>query len=162
MRNLFPPSLGALVFASLLLSQTGAKTETAATIVFVCEHGAAKSVIAATEFNRLAEEKGLPERAISRGTNLDAEFAPNVVAGLKKDGLPVPTGKPVMLTSAEVATAERVVTLGCTLPVNLKPADKLEDWADIASPRNYEASRAGTLRHIQQLVNELAAKGSTK
>ena len=28
-------------------------------ILFVCEHGAAKSVIAATHFNRLAEEAGL-------------------------------------------------------------------------------------------------------
>ncbi len=28
------------------------------TVLFVCEHGAAKSVIAAEEFNRLAKQKG--------------------------------------------------------------------------------------------------------
>jgi protein-tyrosine-phosphatase len=41
-------------------------------IVFVCEHGAAKSVIAAAWFNRLATERGLLERAIYRGASRDA------------------------------------------------------------------------------------------
>ena len=33
-------------------------------VVFVCEHGAAKSVIAAAEFKRLAKEKGLAVEVI--------------------------------------------------------------------------------------------------
>ena len=37
------------------------------TVLFVCEHGAAKSVIAAAEFNRLAEQRGLAWRATFRG-----------------------------------------------------------------------------------------------
>jgi hypothetical protein len=41
-----------------------------AAIVFVCEHGAAKSVIAATLFNKLAAEHGLRERAIYRGATM--------------------------------------------------------------------------------------------
>ena len=36
----------------------------AATVVFVCEHGAAKSVVAAAHFNRMARERGLAVRAI--------------------------------------------------------------------------------------------------
>ena len=35
-------------------------------VVFVCEHGAAKSVLAAIEFNRMAEARGAPMRAIFR------------------------------------------------------------------------------------------------
>ena len=38
-------------------------------IIFVCEHGAGKSVIAAAYFNKLAAERGLPDRAIYRGAN---------------------------------------------------------------------------------------------
>ena len=38
-------------------------------VVFVCEHGAAKSVIATAYFNKLAAERGLPFRATFRGTS---------------------------------------------------------------------------------------------
>ena len=34
------------------------------TIVFVCEHGSAKSVVAAAHFDRLAGERGLGLRAV--------------------------------------------------------------------------------------------------
>ena len=37
-------------------------------VVFVCEHGAAKSVVATAYFNTLAAERGLPFRATFRGT----------------------------------------------------------------------------------------------
>jgi chromate transporter len=37
-------------------------------VVFVCEHGSAKSLVAASFFERLAKERGMPVRAISRGT----------------------------------------------------------------------------------------------
>ena len=46
------------------------------TIVFVCEHGAAKSVVAAAQFNRLAEERHLPYRGIARGTEPQEDIAP--------------------------------------------------------------------------------------
>ena len=38
-------------------------------IVFVCEHGAAKSLIAAAYFNMLAAGRGLPARATFRGVD---------------------------------------------------------------------------------------------
>ena len=43
-------------------------------IVFVCEHGAAKSVIAVAYFNKLASEAKLEFHAIARGTNPDPEL----------------------------------------------------------------------------------------
>jgi len=39
------------------------------TVVFVCEHGAAKSVIATTDFNKIAAERGLHARAVYRRIN---------------------------------------------------------------------------------------------
>ena len=53
-----------LNYAQTASSRPAAKPET---VVFVCEHGSAKSVIAAAHFNHLAAEKGLPYRAIARG-----------------------------------------------------------------------------------------------
>src|SRR5258707_15766013 len=52
-------------------------------VVFVGEHGAAKSVSAAAYFNELARERGLPERASARGTPPDPAYSPVVVQGLK-------------------------------------------------------------------------------
>ena len=68
--------------------------EPAPTIVFVCEHGSAKSVIAAAHFNRLAEEKGLPYRAVSRGVQPDEAIPDGVKSGLRGDGLDVSSWKP--------------------------------------------------------------------
>ena len=56
-------------------------------VIFVCEHGSAKSVVAAAHFNKLAKERNLPVRAISRGTNPDEEIAPIAASGLQADGL---------------------------------------------------------------------------
>src|SRR4051812_22847552 len=67
---------------------------TATTVVFVCEHGSAKSVIAAAHFNRLAAEKGLPYRAVSRGTNPDASIPASISSALAGDGLDVSTWRP--------------------------------------------------------------------
>jgi protein-tyrosine-phosphatase len=39
------------------------------TIVFVCEHGAVKSVIATAYFNKLAADRHLPFRVTFRGVN---------------------------------------------------------------------------------------------
>jgi hypothetical protein len=44
-------------------------------IVFVCEHGTVKSVVALEYFNQLARKKGIPFEAISRGTHPDSTLA---------------------------------------------------------------------------------------
>src|SRR5687768_1704313 len=55
-------------------------------VVFVCEHGTAKSVIALAHFQKLARERGLPLRAISRGSSPDPALPPFMVSGLRGDG----------------------------------------------------------------------------
>jgi len=42
---------------------------TPAPLVFVCEHGNVKSLIAASLFNKAATDRGSPLRAMSRGVN---------------------------------------------------------------------------------------------
>ena len=55
------------VIATLLLTlvQPAASSPS---VIFVCEHGAAKSVIATACFNKLSAERGLPYRGTFRGT----------------------------------------------------------------------------------------------
>ena len=54
------------------------------TILFVCEHGSAKSIIAAAHFNDLAARTGSPYRAIARGLRPDREIPPYVKSGLSR------------------------------------------------------------------------------
>jgi hypothetical protein len=51
-------------------------------VVFVCLHGAAKSVIAAELFNRRSSEAGLPARAVALGLEPDPAISPAAAAGL--------------------------------------------------------------------------------
>jgi hypothetical protein len=52
------------------------------TILFVCEHGSAKSIIAAAHFNDMAARNGLSYRAIARGVHPGKEIPPYITSGL--------------------------------------------------------------------------------
>src|SRR5215467_1314590 len=74
-------------------------------VVFVCEHGAAKSVIAAKEFEKLARERGIQVQAVARGTTPDPEIAAAVRQGLKADGIDVGAMKPTRVQPSDLAGA---------------------------------------------------------
>jgi len=125
------------------------------TVLFVCEHGSAKSVVAAAHFNRLAADRGLPFRAISRGTAPDAEMAPATVRGLAADGLKPADPTPTKLTQSDLDAAVRVVTF-CDLPLDLEIATPLERWEVPPVSTEYARSRDAMLEHIEQLLLKLA------
>src|SRR5215468_6661 len=76
-------------------------------IIFVCEHGAAKSILSAAIFNKLAGERHLNLRAIARGTNPDPEISPKVAAGLRADGLVSNESAPKKISKADLVDARR-------------------------------------------------------
>jgi len=127
-------------------------------VVFVCEHGSAKSVIAAAYFNKLAKEQNLEIRAVSRGTNPDQEIAPKAAAGLRADGLAVTGEKPERLSKTDVATGIRVVAF-CELPEAYKESSRFVEWNDVPSvSADYSAARDVIVAHIKRLINELKAE----
>src|SRR5256885_15797200 len=85
-------------------------------IVFICEHGAAKSVVASEYFNKLAAERGLAVRAIARGADPQADLSVSAVKGLKADGLAPKLDAPRPLTAAEVRSSVRIVAFDCEQP----------------------------------------------
>lgn len=128
------------------------------TVVFVCEHGSAKSVIAVAHFNRLAEQRGLPYRAISRGVHPDSEIPANIRNGLLSDGLKVNASKPVLLDDDDMLRAERVVTLSCQLPES-KSLDRAKriNWPDLpAVSDGYAQARSAIVSKIEDLLATLA------
>jgi protein-tyrosine-phosphatase len=152
MRDVF--KLALLCLAAVHGPVVAQETKKTDTVLFVCEHGAAKSVVAAAHFNRMAAEKGLEVRAIARGTDPDAELGPAAVKGLAADGLTV-SGKPERVSAVDVAGARRVVAIGCDL-TKAAPGVKVEQWDDVPPmSQDYAASRKVIVDHIRQLLAEL-------
>lgn len=123
-------------------------------VVFVCEHGAAKSIIAAAHFNKIARERGMNIRAVARGTNPDPYVAPKVVAGLRSEGVTEITEKPQLVTKQDTSDAKRVVTLGCKLPHKAKATD----WNEVPSPSaDYAAASTAIRSRVETLLDEISA-----
>ena len=145
----------------LTIIAAGAAAQSAPSgILFVCEHGSAKSVIAAGHFNRLAAARKLPVRAFGRGIDPDAEIPAIIRIGMLADGLDVSGLKPETVTLREIQNARRVITLGCELPASKSvAAAKLEQWNDIPPVGSgYEAARRAIVEHIDQLLKSLAGR----
>ena len=124
-------------------------------IIFVCEHGAAKSVIAAAYFNKFAAERSFELQAVARGTNPDNELSPNAIAGLRKAGLTPTESIPQKLSLADVKSAERIVSF-CELPEEFQKETIIEQWDSIPPvSENYEKARDAILEPLKSLMEEL-------
>jgi arsenate reductase len=125
------------------------------TIVFVCEHGAARSILAAAYFNKLAAKTGLKFQAVARGTNPDNEISPKAVAGLPKDGLTPTELIPQKLSLADVESAQRIVSF-CELPEAYQKKAIIEQWDSIPPvSENYEKARDAILERLTSLMEKL-------
>jgi arsenate reductase len=122
--------------------------------VFVCEHGAAKSILAAVYFNKLAAEKGLNLRAIARGTNPDQALSQQAVTGLHEDGLAPTELVPQELSLTEVESTQRIISF-CELPVEYHQKAHVEFWKDVPPvSKNYEKARDVIIERINHLLNK--------
>src|SRR6185503_10643457 len=101
---------------------------TTPTVLFVCLHGSAKSLIAAEYFNRLAAARGVAARADSAGLEPDDHVPPGVVQGMAADGFDVRARRPRRPTAADVADATTVVAFGCELGALAPGAARIERW----------------------------------
>lgn len=125
-------------------------------IVFVCEHGAAKSIMAKAEFERLAKEKGIEVEVVSRGTTPDAEIAPGVRKGLLADGTDLGLAKPVKISAKDLEGAAAVVTFGPNLTEWMPKGVKTLDWSATPSPsKDYREARDYIRKQVEALVGEI-------
>src|SRR5215475_4660002 len=153
--------LATLVFALSVNGQTqdaGKQTEQAPVIIFVCEHGAAKSILSASIFNKLAEERRLNIRAIARGTNPDPEISPKVTAGLLADGLASSESTPKKISKSDLAGARRVITF-CALPDDYPGSIQVENWDSLLPAiDDYGTARDKLTERIDRLLEEVKSK----
>ena len=120
-------------------------------ILFLCQHGGAKSVMAASYFNRLAAERGLPFLAAAAAADDPYDAVPAPVADhLEREGFDVRELEPHHVTSEEMETAARIVTIGCDV------SGAHERWDDVpAASEDLESSVAAIRRHVEALAEDL-------
>jgi arsenate reductase (thioredoxin) len=132
------------------------------TILFVCPHSAAKSVMAAAYCERLAAQYGLDLHITSAGTEPDAAVSPAVATLLRDEGFEVTGYAPRRVSREELATASRVISLGCDLSELAPPGTTVEHWDDVPSPSTQlRAARDHIYAHVERLVNELSKPESS-
>jgi len=127
-------------------------------VVFVCEHGAAKSVIAAAYFNQLAAQRGTSLRAVARGSDPQPEPSKTTMAGLRKDGLEAAPATPQPVTGGDVRSSFQVVAFDCIEPA-MRPLSAMGlCWNDVPAIANgYDAVRDRIHAHVTTLLDELVA-----
>ena len=122
-------------------------------IIFVCEHGAAKSILATAYFNKIAGERGLNVHAVARGTNPDHELSPKTVDGLERDGLRPTETRPQKLTLAEIESAQRIISF-CELPKEFQDGAPIEPWNNVPPvSEDYEKAREAIVQQINRLLD---------
>ena len=126
------------------------------TILFLCPHHAAKSVIAEAYFNRLAEQSRLAFNATSAGTDPEEVVSPAVVNLLRDEGFDVSQQRPRRVTAAELANAHRIISMGCILSDLEVAPDRVEQWDDIPPvSQNILVARDAIQVHVERLVAQL-------
>src|SRR5262245_6801241 len=129
-------------------------------ILFLCPHGGAKSVMAASFFNRLAEERALPFTATAAAVEDPYAAVPEPVASLlQREGVDVRTHQPRHVEAGEVSAAARVVAIGCDLGALDVPAGPIEQWNDVPQAgEDLDGSASAIRRHVASLVEELGGR----
>ena len=127
-------------------------------VLFVCQHGAAKSVIAAEHLRRLAAERGVEIDTASAGLEPDAEIPPHVVDGLRRDGIDVGRRVPAALTADAVERAARIVVLAGELgALETLASAPVTRWDDVpAVSDGYDAARDAIVARLAALLDEHA------
>jgi protein-tyrosine-phosphatase len=126
------------------------------TFLFLCPHGAAKSVIAAAYCQQLADQHGLKVQATSAGTEPSAAISPAVVELLQAEGINVANQVPRQVTGEALMTASCVISLGCDLDHLLPPGIPVERWDDVPLPSQDLTAASDSIRaHVEQLIQKL-------
>jgi arsenate reductase len=124
------------------------------TVVFVCLHGTAKSVIAASYLNRLSAERGLNIRATAAGIEPEPDVPPHVREGLLQEGLDVRHHRAQTVTPEELAAAWRVVSFGCDLSHVAPPGLAVVRWDDVPLVSDgFPPARDAIVTRVRQLLD---------
>lgn len=139
-------------FGQTLKNDSSAKS----IFLFVCEHGAARSTVAAAYFNKLANEKNLNYRAIFRGTDPDTSLTYETKKGLLKSGFDVKGWQPQPVTQYDINSASEIITFDCTLPMESDIEKLIYRWNGIPPfSKDFEVAKNQIVDKVTVLIKKL-------
>jgi arsenate reductase (thioredoxin) len=123
------------------------------TVVRVCLHGSAKSLIAAEHCQKLATRRGLDLRATAAGLEPNEKVPSPVVEGLLRDRIDVRGGQPRRISREDLAGAWRVVSFGCDVGGMVSPGVAVKRWDDIpAVSEHFDVARDEIVARVARPV----------
>ena len=129
---------------------------TTSTILFLCPHAAAKSVLAMTYFADLASKAGLQMSVCNAGTEPDPTINPAVERYLKNEGFDLSGFVPGLLTAADLDAADIIVSMGCIDAEQAPAGTRFLDWSDVPMLSDgFQIARNMIHAHVVELVGEL-------
>jgi arsenate reductase len=122
-------------------------------VLFVCVHNSGRSQMAEAFFNQMARGKAV---AVSAGTQPATQVNSTVVVAMREVGIEIGDKKPEVLTAEILESADRVITMGCSVekacPASLVPT---EDW-ELDDPEGKPIEKVRHLRdQIKSKVGQL-------
>jgi arsenate reductase (thioredoxin) len=128
-----------------------------ATVLFMCPYGGAKSVIAASYFNRIAEQEGLPYLATAVAAETPYDAVPKPVADLlEQDGFAVTSFHPRQVAASDLESATKIVSIDCDLTKLDTHGAAIETWNDVPKVSvDLPGSAAAIRKHVEVLVKQL-------
>ncbi|MEO8620051.1 MAG: hypothetical protein ABI625_03225 [bacterium] len=154
------PSLPAVALmlscASLTLGAQQATATSQGTVLFVCEHGTVRSLLAKVLFEQYAKEVGLNMLAVSRGTSVDSAVPAFMLQGLKADHVTLGSWRPQTLGPSDLADASYVVSFDVPLAATATANVPRAQW-DALPPvsQNYAVGRDAIKMRVHELVDSL-------
>jgi arsenate reductase (thioredoxin) len=127
-------------------------------VLFVCLHGAAKSVIAAEYLRLLAARRGIRIETSAAGVEPDVEIPPTVVSSLLAEGVDVRGRQPIAVQREMLERADRVVSFGCDLSDVAPGGAVVTEWMDVpAVSDGYVTARDEIVRRVTLLLEDLVS-----
>lgn len=123
------------------------------TILFVCPHNGAKSVLAEAYFRRRADEAGLNFNVLTAGDDPYETVVPAVVERLKAEGADVSNHQPRHFTSDDLVQADLIVSMECDVASSLPQGKNIEFWNDVPLvSEDIEKAYSVIQHHVDQLI----------
>jgi protein-tyrosine-phosphatase len=126
------------------------------TILFLCPHHAAKSILAEAYFNYRVKLEGLPFQADSAGTDPSELIWPTVIDLLAREGIALTPLHPRKVTRDDLLHTFQVISLGCALEEMEIAPQQFTAWEDVPlASVDLEGSWMAICRHVDQLLAAL-------
>lgn len=145
-----------IIFVQTAFGQQKSNLKTKQQILFVCEHGAARSVIASAYFNKIVDSLNLNYKSIFRGTDPELTLTAGTEKGLKNDNFKVENWKPELVTEKDVNESYKVITFDCSVSKQSVDPNVTEQWDGIPPiSKDYEIARNAILERVNELIVKL-------